>query len=84
MAKLKTAISIDKSLFDQLNKLADELKISRSDLIVLAVEAFIQSYENGRLLQQINRAYDDLPDADEVQFQQRIREYHHRLVVGMW
>jgi metal-responsive CopG/Arc/MetJ family transcriptional regulator len=84
MANVKTAISIDKSLFDEVNRLADELEVSRSGLFVLAVEEFIQRRENRQILQQLNRAYDDLPDAEEVQIQQNMRRYQRRLVEGEW
>lgn len=84
MANVKTAISIDKSLFEQVNKLADELDISRSHLFVLAVEEFIQRYENERLLDQLNQAYDDLPPADEEQKLHRMRSSHRKLVEGEW
>ena len=84
MANVKTAISINKSLFDQVNKLADELEVSRSHLFVLAVEEFIQRYENEQLLQQINQAYDDLPLADEEQIVQGMRSRHRNLVESEW
>ena len=66
------------------NKLADELEVSRSHLFVLAVEEFIQRYENEQLLQQINQAYDDMPLADEEQILQRMRSPHRKLVEGEW
>ena len=84
MANVKTAISIDKSLFEQVNKLADKLDVSRSHLFVLAVEEFIQRYENEQLLRQLNQAYDDLPLADEEQLLQGIRSSHRNLVEGEW
>ena len=84
MANVKTAISIDKTLFEQVNKLADELDVSRSRLFVLAVEEFIQRYENEQLLRQLNQAYDDLPLADETQRLRGMRLLHRRLVEGEW
>lgn len=84
MANVKTAISINKSLFEQVNKLAEELDISRSNLFVLAVEEFIQRYENQQLLQQINQVYDDLPLADEEQILEGMRLPHRQLVEGEW
>lgn len=84
MANVKTAISIKKSLFDQVNKLADELDVSRSHLFVLAVEAFIRRHENEKLLQQINQACDDLPDSDEDSSLRRRRAPHRQLVEGEW
>ncbi|MCB0155562.1 MAG: CopG family transcriptional regulator [Anaerolineae bacterium] len=84
MANVKTAISIDKSLFEQVNKLADKLEVSRSHLFVLAVEEFIQRYENEQLLRQLNQAYDDLPLADEEQLFAGRRSSHRNLVEGEW
>lgn len=84
MASVKTAISINKTLFEQVNKLADELDVSRSHLFVLAVEEFIQRHENQKLLQQLNETYDDLPDADEEQQLQGMRLSHRQLVEGEW
>lgn len=84
MTNVKTAISINKTLFEQVNELAEALKISRSHLFVLAVEEFIQHYENEQLLQQINQAYDDLPLADEMQILQKMKPAHRKLVEGEW
>jgi len=84
MANVKTAISINKSLFEQVNKLADELEVSRSHLFVLAVDEFIQRYENEQLLRQINQAYDDLPLVDDEQILQGMRSPHRKLVEGEW
>ncbi len=84
MANVKTAISIDKALFEQVNKLADKLDVSRSHLFVLAVEEFIQRYENEQLLRQLNQAYDDLPLVDEEQLLEGMRSSHRKLVEGEW
>jgi metal-responsive CopG/Arc/MetJ family transcriptional regulator len=65
MPNIKTAISIEKPIFDQVNDLAKNLKISRSRLFVLAAEEFLQRHTNMELLQAINEAHDDLPDDDK-------------------
>lgn len=39
---VKTAISMQKDLFQEVNRLADELHVSRSKLFVLAVQDFIK------------------------------------------
>ena len=57
MANVKTAISLQRPLFEQVDALAQELQISRSRLFVLAVEAFIRRYQNRQLLEAINEAY---------------------------
>jgi len=84
MASIKTAISIQKPLFEQVDALAHELQISRSRLFVLAVEDFIQRYQNQKLLEAINAAYDDLPDPEEQTLRHKKRQQHRQLVEGQW
>lgn len=84
MANVKTAISLQQSLFEQVDTLAQELQISRSRLFVLAVEAFIQRYQNRKLLEAINDAYDDLPDLEEQSLRHKMRQKHKQLVEGQW
>jgi len=81
---VKTAISINEALFEQVNKLADELKVSRSYLFVMAVEEFVQRYQSQQLLRQINQAYDDSPVADEEQLAPGMRRQQRNLVEGEW
>lgn len=81
---IKTAISLQKSLFDQVEEVAQELNVSRSRLFVLALEEFIQRYHNEQLLEQLNRAYDDLPDPDEQVRLTLMRRQQRRIVEGEW
>ena len=84
MANIKTAISLQKSLFERADALARELEISRSRLFVLAVEEFIQRYENQKLFEEINAAYDDVPDPEEQALLQKMRSKHRELVKEQW
>ncbi|MEO7841809.1 MAG: hypothetical protein ABIU06_20900 [Anaerolineales bacterium] len=84
MESIKTAISIDKSLFAQANALARKLKVSRSRLFVLALEDFIRQQENRELLEKINVVYADEPDEAEKELRRRSRKSHRRLVEGQW
>ncbi len=84
MANVKTAISLQRPLFEQVDALAQELQISRSRLFVLAVEAFIQRYQNRQLLEAIYEAYGDLPDPEEQALRDRMRQQHRRMVEGQW
>lgn len=61
-ASVKTAISMQQHLFDEVNALASELNVSRSKLFVLAIEEFIKKNENKKMLSQINAAFSDSPD----------------------
>lgn len=84
MAAIKTAISIQQSLFEEADALAQELEISRSRLFALAVEDFIQRYQNRQLLEAINDAYGDLPDPEEQALRQHMRRQHRQIVEGEW
>ena len=73
---IKTAISMQKDLFFKVNKLAKELKVSRSKLFVIAVQDFIKKQESQALLSQINNAFSDYPDPDEQAIQSGMRRKH--------
>ncbi len=84
MHNVKTAISVDKSLFDEAEKIAHKLKVSRSRLFALALEDFIRREQNRDLLTQINAAYSDEPDATEKTLRHKARATHRRIVRGEW
>ena len=84
MESIKTAISIEKSLFAQANVLARKLKVSRSRLFVLALEDFIHVQENRELLKKINAVYADEPDESEKTLRRKMRQSYRRLVEGQW
>jgi metal-responsive CopG/Arc/MetJ family transcriptional regulator len=84
MASIKTAISIQETLFEQADALARELQISRSRLFVLAVEDFIQRHQNQQLFEAINAAYDDSPDPEEQALRHKMRGRHRQLMEGQW
>jgi metal-responsive CopG/Arc/MetJ family transcriptional regulator len=83
MPNVKTAISIEKPIFDQVNDLARNLNISRSRLFVMAAQEFIQRHANMKLLQTINDAYDDLPDMD-TKIVDKMRPRHLKMVRDQW
>ena len=84
MTTVKTAISIQKSLFDQVNNLAEELQMPRSQLFVLAVEEFIKRHQNLKILETLNEVYSDVPEPPEEALRERMRQQHRRLVEGQW
>lgn len=67
MAHVKTAISLEKPLLEQVDEAAQEMGIPRSHLFVLAVEAFLQRRENERLLAALNNVYGENPPNEEEQ-----------------
>ncbi|MEN8172206.1 MAG: CopG family transcriptional regulator [Chloroflexota bacterium] len=84
MKSIKTAISIQKPLFEQVDTLARALNISRSRVFVLAVEEFIHRYQNQQLLEEINQAFDDLPNAAEKKYLNKTRQHHRNMADGEW
>ena len=83
MPNIKTAISIEKPIFDQVNDLAKYLNISRSRLFAIAVQEFIQRHKNVELLQTINEAYEDLPEP-ETKIVEKMRPRHLNMVKNQW
>ena len=83
MTIVKTAISIQKNLFQHAEEIAKEMKISRSRLFVLAVEDFIRRYENKLLLEGINRAYADGPTLEEQESLRRMKRKYVKTLEGI-
>ena len=86
MANVKTAISIDETLFAEVNAAAQMLKISRSQLFAKAVADFLHKLENQRLLEQLNQAYaDDHSQQDDLQLaMQQMRPHQRKMAKGTW
>lgn len=84
MQAIKTAISIDKNLFDQADNIARTMKVSRSKLFVIALQEYIEHQKNKEMLAQINAAYSDELDTTEQTLRRKSRQQHRRIVGGEW
>jgi len=84
MSTMKTAISIQESLFRETKVLANKLHVSRSELFARAMRDFIRKQQNRQLLQQLNMAYDDTPNAEERKWQGKVKNRQRKLVEGEW
>jgi metal-responsive CopG/Arc/MetJ family transcriptional regulator len=84
MRVIKTAISIEKDLFDQAENIARSMKVSRSRLFTIAIQDFIEHQKNKEMLAQINAAYSDEPDTTEQTLRRKSRRQHRRIVEGEW
>jgi metal-responsive CopG/Arc/MetJ family transcriptional regulator len=84
MQSVKTAISIEKLLFDQAEIIAHTMNVSRSKLFVIALREYIERQKNRELLSRINTAYADEPDASEQTLRSKARRQHRRIVEGEW
>ena len=81
---MKTAISIQRALFDKADALARELNIPRSQLFSLAVEDFIKRYQDRQLLDQINEAYQDQPDPNDERRLLLARRQQRQIIADEW
>ncbi len=84
MTSVKTAISIQKSLFEKVDDLAREMNVPRSRVFVMAVEEYLQRHQNRQLLAEINRAYEDEPAPKEAEYLERMRRQQGRVVREEW
>ena len=81
---IKTAISIQKSLFEQAESLAQELNVSRSELFGMAIENFVRNHQNQILLQEINEAYSAEQDPSDKVRLSKMRKHHRKVVRNEW
>jgi metal-responsive CopG/Arc/MetJ family transcriptional regulator len=85
MTNVKTAISLDKSIFEEVDALAREMKVSRSRVFVMALENFIRDHQDRQLFDKINQAVADAPpDKTEQKQLQQIRHQQKRMAEGEW
>jgi fructose-1,6-bisphosphatase/sedoheptulose 1,7-bisphosphatase-like protein len=84
MQVVKTAISIQKPLFEEAENVAQAMNVSRSRLFVIALQDYIDRKKNRELLTQINDACADEPDDSEITLRKKSRSTHRRLVRSEW
>ncbi|MGD9158565.1 MAG: CopG family transcriptional regulator [Desulfobacteraceae bacterium] len=82
MPNVKTAISIEKPVFDQMDNLAKNLNVSRSRLYSMAAREFIQRHKNLELLKLINEANEDSPEPDPMVA--LMSSNHFKMVKDQW
>ncbi|HRW09599.1 MAG TPA: hypothetical protein P5121_31075 [Caldilineaceae bacterium] len=76
----KTAISLDDNLFAQVEDLVQELDMSRSRVIALAIQEFIKRREKQKILEKLNEVYKDGPTDDEEVAKRAMKQYHQKLM----
>lgn len=84
MAKVKTAVSIEKTLFEKADALAKELKVSRSGLFTMALNEFLDASESALLLREIDAAYGGPSGKAEKEWLERAKGYHRRFTEAEW
>ena len=84
MSSVRTAISLDRSLLEEADALAEELRVSRSRLFVLALEDFRRRHQNRQLQARLNEAYAGEPDPAETMQLRKMRRHHREVVGNEW
>ncbi len=82
MPNIKTAISIEKPIFEKIDMIAKDLNVSRSFIFSQAAKEYILRHQNIELLEQINKAYEDQSDSESLVFSMRSK--HYALVKDQW
>lgn len=82
MPTIKTAISIDKATYEEMEALSKKLKVSKSRLFTLAARDYIKHQKNRELLESLNEAYSDI--AEEESLVNAMRPGHYKLVKDQW
>ena len=82
MPNVRTAISIEKPIFDQMDALSKKMNLSRSRVFSLAAREFIKRCENTEILDALNDTYDDPLQPDNGV--ERMRPRHHAVVKDQW
>jgi metal-responsive CopG/Arc/MetJ family transcriptional regulator len=80
MPGIKTAVSIEKTLFEKAEKLAHDMNVSRSKLFSLAISDYLKKQENQLLLAQLNSVYGDTQDQAEKSLFHSHQQKHKRLI----
>ncbi len=84
MGNVKTAISIQESLYKELDSLAHKLQTSRSRLFSVAVREFLERRRNRQLLRDINAAYNEPLDKSEKKMLEAGSATARDLLKGEW
>lgn len=80
MPGIKTAVSIEKSLFEKAEKLAHDMNVSRSKLFSLAINEYLEKQENYLLLAQLNSVYGEDQIQEEEDLFKSHKENHKNIV----
>jgi metal-responsive CopG/Arc/MetJ family transcriptional regulator len=79
MTHIQTAISIDESLYQEVNRLAATLNIPSSELFTLAMKEYLQHHSPEIIFQNLDEAYADGLDESEQIMLEKMRYHQQKL-----
>jgi len=84
MSKVKTAISIQEELLDEMDSIARKACMPRSNLFEKAIKDFLERQRNRYILQQLNAVYSKSPTAEEKKLLKVISAQNKKIAEGEW
>jgi metal-responsive CopG/Arc/MetJ family transcriptional regulator len=73
---MKTAISVPNDLFTSVEKIADELHVSRSHIFSEAVRDYVKKWQNQKILEDINSVYAEAETDEERDVREKSKRYY--------
>jgi metal-responsive CopG/Arc/MetJ family transcriptional regulator len=83
MASVRTALVLQDTLVNRVDRVARRLRLSRSQVFSQAADEFLEKHEGKALLEAINAAVGE-PDPSEREEREAMRHLHRRAVAGEW
>ncbi len=84
MPNIKTAISIDETIFRQAEEVACLLKVSRSRAFALAMEDFARRQKSEQITRQLNEVYTSEAENEDREIVRQMRSTHRRFAEAEW
>jgi metal-responsive CopG/Arc/MetJ family transcriptional regulator len=84
MTTVKTAISLKKRIYKQMDVMARRLRVPRSQLCSMALEDFFRRYETKELMRKLNEAYADPTPLEEQAALKRMQRLSWATVKDRW
>ena len=75
---VRIEITLSSSLIEKVDSLAQELKLSRNELLSIAVQEFIERSETRRMMAALNEVYKDFPDEEEQATLRQLLDFHRK------
>ena len=79
MPHVKTSISLEQPLYEQLERRAREMRVSRSSLLAQALADYLERWSNRELLMRINEAYAEGSDDEDRTVLRYAGRQHRRI-----
>ncbi|MCY3993310.1 MAG: ribbon-helix-helix protein, CopG family [Caldilineaceae bacterium] len=75
---VKIEVSLSNTLFEEVESLAREMKMSRNELLSVAIQEFIERSETRRMMAALNEVHGDPPDEEELATLRQMLELHRK------